>query len=64
MLREVIRSLTGCPTVLLQTSDEKFESLFEGYIFRKCVLTSGSMNVGEKGMHRSTEDKMGSRCSS
>jgi calpain-15 len=42
--REVIRALTGCPTLSIKTDAEDFESRFAKHLGSKSILTSGSLS--------------------
>ena len=57
--REVIRALTGCPTLSLKTDHPEFLSKFMAYVESKCILTSGSLSEGQGGISKATIDRLG-----
>jgi calpain-15 len=53
--REVIRSLTGCPTLSLRTESPEFLKDFENYVKTKCIMTSGSLSRQGNGLLKEAE---------
>ncbi len=43
--REVIRALTGCPTLSIMTDSKDFLEKFEAYIKKRCILASSSFSM-------------------
>ncbi len=50
--REVIRSLTGCPTLTIFTDKPEFDEQLTNYIKKKSILTSGSLAEGPDGISK------------